>query len=231
MQANWDFDFSVRTSTPIVTVAAGRSAAVLITVAILRGLPQSIHLAVATDWSTAGIAAQVTPRTLPGGGIAKLNVVVSEATPPGTYMIGVQGAVEGLHRTSEAMVTVVVQPAPKNQDDDSGKQQQEQQTGSQPDQAPGGKAGKGRLPGSSGKRTGGRGPMQAFTSLLVLAVIAVGLYFLNQEYDFMDLFFSNLPASEVTSSASSTYVGTQTFTIFSAMGGARSPPRAAPVLR
>jgi hypothetical protein len=219
MSANWDFDFSVQTATPIVNAVPGESKAIPITVVMLRGNPQPVQLAVATNWGTVGIVAQVTPNMVPGSGMATLHIVVSAATPPGSYMIGVQGTTQGTFKTSEAMVTVVVEPKKETKD----KGQQPGEDKSPQTEEPGktdpapvasrpsfGKARKASHPSP------GRHVMNLIGGLLITAIVLGGLYFLNQEFDLFN--FSGL-TSTPTTTGTTTYTGTQTFTIYSAMGG------------
>jgi hypothetical protein len=69
------------------------------------------------DWETghvSGLIAQVIPPTVTPGGMAILHIVVSASTPPGSYPFTLRGETQGTFKTSEDMVTVVVQPSPKS---------------------------------------------------------------------------------------------------------------------
>ena len=216
MKGNWEFDFTVRTLSPVVTVAPGGSASIPINIDV-RGEPQPIQLNVASNWGSAGIVAQVSPNVVTAGGGAMLHIVVSATTPPGSYIFGIQGTTQGTFKSSEAMVTVVVTPNPAKQD-----QQPENDGGEQSHQEDQVPASQGRkmstkpAPGKMGPRPAARGPAGFIMSLVVLGGLAFGLYTLNQQTHFIDTLLGSTPAA---TSDVSTYEGTQTFTIFSALGG------------
>jgi hypothetical protein len=216
MKGNWEFDFAVLTPSPVVTVIPGGSASVPINVE-MRGQPQLVQLNVASNWGGAGIVAQVSPNIVAVGGGAMLHVVVSANTPPGSYIFGIQGTTQGTFKTSEALVTVVVTPNPAKQDQQPKNTDGDQSTPE--DQIPvdhGRKMNARPAPGKMGPRPAARGPASFIMSLVVLGGLAFGLYMLNQQTHFIDTLLGSTPAA---TSDVSTYEGTQTFTIFSAMGG------------
>ncbi|PVV83710.1 hypothetical protein [Dehalogenimonas alkenigignens] len=215
MKGNWEFDFSVRAGSPVVTVAPGGSASVPITVGI-KGQPQPVQLAVATDWGSAGVAAQVAPGVMASGGAATLHVVVSAATPPGSYMIGVQGTTSGTFKTSEAVVTVVVTSKPEKRaqsDRDDGGHNPDVQQAAAGKKTPAVKP----APGKLGPPPAPRGPGGFIITLVLFTALALGFYYMDQQYGLIDSFLGS--PSATAKNAVSTYEGTQTFTIFSAMGG------------
>ncbi|MEL7562505.1 hypothetical protein [Dehalogenimonas sp. 4OHTPN] len=220
MKGVWDFDFSVRVGSPVVTVAPGGSSSVPITVGI-KGQPQPVQLSVATDWGNAGVAAQVAPSVVGAGGSAMLHVVVSATTPPGSYLIGVQGTTAGTFKTSEAAVTVVVTPAPsqKDQPQHSGGGQGPMQA--EPVATGGKKAAAVRpAPGKMGAPAAQRGAPAAARFLMTLVMFgAIGFffYYMDQQYGLIDSLLGS--PSATANNGMSNYEGTQTFTIFSALGG------------
>jgi len=113
LRPTWVFDFSVRVPDHVVTVIQGQAVQVPVMVELDRGQPQPVTLTVATNWASVGIGANVIPPTVVpvgGAGAALLTITVSPNTPPGSYMIAVRGETGGTFKTSEDMVTVVVQP-------------------------------------------------------------------------------------------------------------------------
>jgi hypothetical protein len=119
----WEFDFSVRVSTHVVTAMPGGSIAVPAMVELVRGEPQPVTLTVATNWASAGITAQIIPSTVVPGAMsmAVLHITVSPTTPPGSYMLAVRGETSGTFKTSQDMVTVVVEPEKKEEKKDQDK--------------------------------------------------------------------------------------------------------------
>ncbi|XUW99831.1 MAG: hypothetical protein TUN42_08025 [Dehalogenimonas sp.] len=219
MKGNWEFDFTVRAGSLVVTLSPGGSASVPITVDV-QGQAQPVQLGVATDWGGAGIVAQVAPNVLPGGGAAMLHVVVSAATPTGSYMIAVQGTTSGTFKASQAMVTVVVSPKPAQDQpkDNGGDGQETAQAGQAPatgKKAPAARPAYGKMPAAPAHRGAG-----GFIMTLV-AFIAFGLtfYFLDQQFGLIDSIFGSTTTQTTSPGGASTYTGTQTFTIYSQMGG------------
>ena len=198
MKGNWEFDFTVRAGSPVVTVAPGGSASIPIVVDV-RGRVQPIQLGVATDWGGAGVVAQVAPNVIPDGGAAILHVVVSAATPPGSYLIGVQGTTAGTFKTSQAMVTVVVTPKPAKQE-----QPKNGSDGDEPtlaDHPPvGGKKAPTTKPayGKMGPKPSPRGPVGFIMTLVVLVGLGFGLYYLDQQYNLIDSIFGSSSSSSST---------------------------------
>jgi hypothetical protein len=90
----------------------GESLTVPVNVDLVRGESRPVALNVGTNWGGAGIVAQVNPPSVMPPYIATFTVVVSAATPPGSYMFGIQGSTQGTFKTSEAIVTVVVGQRP-----------------------------------------------------------------------------------------------------------------------
>jgi len=218
MKGAWEFDFSVRTPSPIVTAAPGGSVSVPITVD-MRGQQQPVTLNIATNWGSAGIVAQVVPGVIAAGGGATLHVVVSAATPPGSYIFGIQGATSGTFKTSEAMVTVVVTPTPAEQD-----RKPEGTGGGQPSDENQGPVTKGHKPSAKpvyGKMAAAparRGPAGFLMTLVMLGSLGFGFYYLDQQFGLIDAIFGTSSSTGETGGVT-TYEGTQTFTIYSAMGG------------
>lgn len=216
--ANFDFDFAVRTPSPIISATPGQSVSVPIMVAALRGNPQPVQLNVASNWGGAGIVAQVVPSEVPPGGpMATLYVVVSATTPPGSYIFGVQGTTQGTFKSSEAMVTVVVSPVPSRKD----KQPDDNGVNNPPDEdrnpiGKGQKLSARSAPGKMGSRPAPRSPAGAIMTVVMLGALGFGGYYLNQQTHFIDSLLGSTPAA---TSDVSTYEGTQTFTMYSALGG------------
>ncbi|APV44838.1 hypothetical protein Dform_01516 [Dehalogenimonas formicexedens] len=220
MKGNWEFDFTVRAGSPVVALSPGGSASIPITVEA-QGQAQPVQLGVATDWGGAGIVAEVAPNVVPGSGAAMLHVVVSAATPPGSYMIGVQGTTTGTFKTSQATVTVVVTPKPTQDqpEDNDGGGGQEAAQGGQPSVA--GKKSPAARPayGKMSAASAHRGPAGFIMTLVMLGVFGFGLYYLNQQYNLIDTIFGSGTTQSTDPGGASTYTGTQTFTIYSQMGG------------
>lgn len=220
MASNRDFDFAVRTPEPVITLSPGQASSVPVAVQAVRGQPQPVNLIVATNWGGAGIAAQVTPGIVtPPSGAATLHIVVSAATPPGSYMIGVQGSIQGTFRTSEAMVTVVVKPPEQKQ----GKEQNTADSAPTPKPAQVLKStpapGQLRTKPQRTARPGAIRQLGGFlTAIVVLGVVGYMLYYLDTQYDILGIFNSSPPA-ETASYSVGAYEGTQTFTIYSALTG------------
>src|SRR5208283_2414036 len=171
------------------------------------------------DWETghvSGLIAQVIPPTVTPGGMVMLHIVVSANTPPGSYHFTLRGETQGTFKTSEDTVTVVVQPSPKSHGNNNNQPKNEtSQTSSAP--LPVTKAQATVSSQASKKaRQNKHGVVRGLVAaIVVLAVVGTVLYISRNIFhnDINSLTPSGSPTT-------TTYAGTQTFTIYSALGGA-----------
>jgi len=199
-----------------MSAAPGQAVEVPAVIELVRGETQPVILTVSSSWAASGLIAQVIPPTVTPGGMAILHIVVSASTPPGSYPFTLRGETQGTFKTSEDMVTVVVQPSPKSHENNNNQPKNEtSQTSSAPipvtkDQTV--------VSSQASKKAGQNKPgvvRGLVAAVVVLAVVGTALYMSRN-------IFHNDINSIITNSSptTTTYVGTQTFTIYSALGGA-----------
>ncbi|MFZ2037459.1 MAG: hypothetical protein WAU62_11190 [Dehalococcoidales bacterium] len=145
-----------------------------------------------------------------------LHIVVSANTPPGSYHFTLRGETQGTFKTSEDMVTVVVQPSPKSHENNNNQPKNEtSQTSSAP--IPVTKA-QAAVSSQASKKAGQNKPgvvRGLVAAVVVLAVVGTVLYMSR------NLFHNDINSLAPSGSpTTTTYAGTQTFTIYSALGGA-----------
>jgi hypothetical protein len=212
----WQFDFSVHLSTHIMSAAHGQAVAVPAVIELVQGETQPVILTVSSSWAASGLIAQVIPPTVTPGGMAMLHIVVSASTPPGSYPFTLRGETQGTFKTSEDMVTVVVQAAPKSHENNNNQPKNEtSQTSSAPlpvTKAHAAVSSQSIKKGRQNKPGVVRGLVAA---VVVLAVVGTVLYMSR------NIFHNDINSiAPGGSPTTTTYVGTQTFTIYSALGGA-----------
>lgn len=100
-----DFDFDVDVDPPVVTIDQGGTAAVDVSVKLVRGEPQRVKLTI-TGWGTVDITSQFDNPTPSAGTGTKLYITASCDTPPDDYLHTVQGEVGT--RTSVDSVNLIV---------------------------------------------------------------------------------------------------------------------------
>ena len=212
----WQFDFSVHLSTHVMSAAPGQAVEVPAVIELVRGETQPVILTVSSSWAASGLIAQVIPPTVTPGGMAILHIVVSASTPPGSYHFTLRGETQGTFKTSEDMVTVVVQPSPKSHENNNNQPKNEtSQTSSAPlpvtktQSAVSSQASKKARQNKPGVVRG------LVAAVVVLAVVGTVLYMSR------NLFHNDINSLAPSGSpTTTTYAGTQTFTIYSALGGA-----------
>jgi hypothetical protein len=208
-----DFDFSVRLSTSTMTVKAGQPISVPIMVGTLKGDSRPVALTT-SDWQSVGLGARVVPSTVPSGGGALLQITVPPGTPPGSYLFTVRGETEGTFKTSNASLTVIVEP------DGEAKDNEDHQEPSQEQQAPGIDS----APGARTKRAVFARParkapprpvpagQRALMVVVMLVMAGVLAYYLGTQL--------RTGSAGSGGGMAGTYVGTSTFCINSVMGNA-----------
>jgi len=121
----WQFDFSIHLSTHIMSATPGQALEVPVVVELVRGEPQPVTLSISPTWVSSGLVVQIIPPIAIPGTIAMLHIVVSANTPTGSYPFTVRGDTQGTFKTSEDMVTVVVEASPKSREKSSDQQTNE----------------------------------------------------------------------------------------------------------
>jgi hypothetical protein len=218
MNPEWDFDFSVRVSTHVVSATPGQSIQVPAMVQLHRGVPKPVVLTVST-----GLAAQIVPPTvIPApGAVATLHIMVAPGTPPGSYMTTVRAETSGTFKTSQDAVTVVVTESKEPPEDNEGDGQ-----GEPPDETPAPPApavaaapllARKARPVSLGQRRTKpqqhRSPVVMRLFCIMMLVLGMGVIFYSVSQ------FSGISNdSGGSGTGTDTYAGTQTFSIASVMG-------------
>lgn len=211
----WQFDFSIHLSTHIMSATPGQALEVPVVVELVRGEPQPVTLSISPTWVSAGLIAQIIPPAAIPGTMAVLHIVVSANTPPGSYPFTVRGDTHGTFKTSEDMVTVVVEASPKSREKSSDQQTNEPaKTTVKPPQPATARPGISSKSAPKGRKTGGN-VMRGFIAIIIIAAVVAGLLYMYNNIS------HNSNNSTIFSSPPSVanYVGTQTFTIYSALGG------------
>ena len=211
----WQFDFSVHLSTHMVSAIPGQSIEVSAIVELIRGEPQPVTLSVSPTWVSSGLIAQIIPSIATPGAIAMLHIVVSANAPPGSYPFAVRGETQGTFKTSEDMVTVVVEASPKSREKSSDQQTNESaKTTMKPPQLAKARPGSSGKSAPKGRKTGGN-VMRGFLAIIIIAAVIAGLLYISNNISHNN---NNLTTTNSSPSINN-YVGTQTFTIYSTLGG------------
>jgi hypothetical protein len=212
----WQFDYNIHLSTHIVSAVPGQSLEVPAIIELVRGEPQPIILNVSPDWVESGLIAQIIPSKIIPGGMAILHIVASANTPPGSYSFTVRGETQGTFKTSQDMITVVIKPAPKSQEKNS--DQANNEASKIPSQSlPLTKARAVNSNQSNVKTRQSKGRViRGFAAIVTVLVVVGGLLYISNNMFHKDI----IPLALNSTSGTTTYIGTQTFTIYSTLGGA-----------
>ena len=212
-----DFDFSVRLSTHSMTVKAGQTVSVPVTVGTHKGNPRQIALTT-SDWRSAGLSAVVSPSSVDSGRMAALKITIPPGTAPGSYLFTVRGSAEGTFKTSNDSITVIVEPENEKTDGDNRQDtlqdQVEQGTDVEPAVSASPAIAKRASPFRSAKKDPAR-PLPAGQRVLLVFIIIVMVGVLV--YYFSTNLGTGFGGS--ASGMSGTYAGTSTFCIASVLGG------------
>ena len=212
-----DFDFSVRLSMHSMTVKAGQTVSVPVTVGTHKGNPRQIALTT-SDWRSAGLSAVVTPSPVDSGRVANLEITIPPGTAPGSYLFTVRGSTEGTFKTSNDSITVIVEPETEETKGDDRQDAPQNQVGREADVEPAVSASPAVAKQASLFRSAKKGaarPVPAGQRVLLVFIMIIMVFVL------VYYFWPKLGTGSGSSATgmSGTYAGTSTFCIASVLGG------------